>query len=147
MMELYLPPIIKSKDTKFKKGHTPWNKGRKAFTTSDQEKQRKALARLEEGRRHVWGTRNRNIVHNQRPTCVYDLDGNFLGVYLSATKAAEAFGQIGRNVRACILGKRKRCGNYQFRAAKIEVYQGQKLVKKENITPYRRRTRWDNQKK
>lgn len=143
-MELYIEPAWATRDTKFKKGHTPWNDGRKAFTTSDQEKQRKALARLEEGRRHVWDTRNRNIVHNQRPTCVYDLDGNFLGVYLSATKAAEAFGQIGRNVRACILGKRKRCGNYQFRAAKVEMYHGQMLVKKSPIEPYKRNSRHTN---
>ena len=42
-MELYLEPIWAKKDTKFQKGHIPWNKGVKGWTTRDPEKRRRVL--------------------------------------------------------------------------------------------------------
>ena len=145
-MELYLPPIIKSKDTRWKKGHKPWNVGRKDWTTKDLAKRAKQASNLAEGRAHLWETRER-IAYNAIPVTAYTLAGEYVRTFQSSRKAADALGLIERNIRHCVAGKRGHVGQYQFRPAKIEVYQGQKLVKKENITPYRRRTRWDNQKK
>lgn len=140
-MELYLEPTWVKKGPKFKKGHKPWNKGRKGFSTVDDTKRKRILSCLAEGRRHLWEKRDRNVVHNQIPTCVYDLGGNFLGAYLSEAKAAEAFGQIRENVSSCVRGERKRVGNYQFRRAKVEVFRGEMLVKRTPIEPYKRGSR------
>ena len=141
-MELYIEPSWAKKDTKFKKGHAPWNKYRKGWTTNDPVKKRKARRNLAKGRKHNRDTRDRTA-YNGIPTSVYNLDGEYLGTYLSATIAAEKYGQIARNVRYCVSGKRKRCGSYMFRKAKIVVFQGEKLVKKENIEPYSRKNRND----
>lgn len=146
MMELYLPPIIKSKDTRWKKGHKPWNVGRKDWTTKDPAKRARQSAKLAEGRAHVWETRARTA-YNAIPVTAYTLAGEYVRTFQSSRKAAYTLGLIERNIRYCVAGKRGRVGKYQFRHAKIEIYQGQKLVKKENIPPYRRRTRVDNQKK
>lgn len=139
-MELYVEPSWVRKDTKFKKGSVPWNKGRKSWTTTDSAKKRKMRRNLAKGRRHCWDTRER-IAYNGIPTSVYNLAGEYLGTYLSATIAAEKYGQIARNVRYCVSGKRKRCGEYIFRAAKIEVSRGEKFVKKENVEPYSRKSK------
>ena len=145
MMELYLPPIIKRKDPRWKKGHKPWNTGRKDWTTKDPAKRAKQAANLAEGRAHLWDKRAR-IAYNAIPVTAYTLAGEYVRTFQSSRKAGEALGVCDRNIRDCMSGDRGRVGQYQFRPAKIEVFQGQKLVKKENIPPYRRRTRWDNQK-
>mgnify|MGYP002621326795 FL=1 len=139
-MELYIEPSWAKKDTKFKKGHATWNKGRKDWTTTDPVKRRKMRRDLAKGRKHVWDKRA-HIAYNGIPTSVYNLAGEYLGTFLSATIAAEKFGQTARNVRHCVSDKRKRCGEYMFRKAKIETFRGEKLVKKENIEPYSRKSK------
>lgn len=140
-MELYIEPAWAKKDTKFKKGQQPWNKGRKGFTTSDEGKRRMMLENLRIGRLRSWETRDHNTFANQKATCVYDLEGNFLSVYTSINKAADAFGQLRENVRSCCNLKRGRAGSYQFRFAEIVEFLGEKMVKKSPIEPYKRGTR------
>lgn len=142
-MELYIEPLrpLKRK-TRFYKGDIPWNKGRKGWSTNNEKKKKIILANLAEGRKHNWEKRDRSQVHNSIPCAVYDLEGNFLSAHVSEGRAADAYGQIRRNVVECVQGKRGRCGSYQFRAAKVEVFRGEKLVKKSPIEPYKRRSRW-----
>jgi hypothetical protein len=137
-MELYLDPVRVKKDTRFHKGQTPWNKARKGFSTNDPEKQSRILHNLAEGRRNLWKTRKRDQVHNSKPVSVYDLDGNFVRVFKSANAAARALGLYGENVRRCARREKGRHGQYQFRWAKVVEFQGEKLVKKTPIEPYRR---------
>lgn len=141
-MELYVEPTWVKKDTRFKKGHATWNKGRKGFSTQDPEKQRLLLQNLAEGRRNLWKTRRRDIAWNSKPICAYDLDGNFVGVYKSACEAARALGQHKRNVRRSAYSEGGRCGQYQFRWAKLVEFQGELLVKKTPIEPYKRRNHY-----
>lgn len=134
-MELYLEPIWAKKDTKFQKGHIPWNKGVKGWTTRDPEKRRRARRNLAKGRIRRLKNRPR-IAHNAIPTSVYNLSGEYLGSFSSATIAAKKFGECARNVRSCVEGKRKRCGKYMFRKASVVIFNGELMVKKENIEPY-----------
>ncbi|MBQ5721478.1 MAG: hypothetical protein IIV67_04250, partial [Bacteroidaceae bacterium] len=103
-MELYLPPIIKSKDTRWKKGHKPWNVGRKDWTTKDLAKRAKQASNLAEGRAHLWETRER-IAYNAIPVTAYTLAGEYVRTFQSSRKAADALGLIERNIRHCVAGK------------------------------------------
>jgi hypothetical protein len=137
-MELYIEPSWVKKDTRFKKGQTPWNMGKKGFTTNDPEKQSRILQNLADGRKNVWKTRSREKVHNSKPICAYDLDGNFVGVFRSASAAARELNEIGENIRRCARGERGRCGQYQFRWAKLVAFRDEHLVKKTPIESYKR---------
>lgn len=141
-MELYLPPTYIKNGSRFKKGHTPWNKGRKGFTTSNPEKREKMLKNIEEGRKNLWAKRDRATVYNQKPVTAYDLQGNFVGVYKSIGIAARELGVCSENIQNCLKGRRGRAGNYQFRKAEVVEFQGQRLVSRKPIEPYKRKSRW-----
>lgn len=140
-MELYLDPVWVKKDTRFHKGHTPWNKGRKCFSTNDPEKRSRLLQNLAEGRKNLWKTRSRDG-QNSKPVCAYDLNGNFVRVFKSVNAAARTLGVRAENARRCARRERGRCGQYQFRWAKVVEFQGEKLVKKTPIEPYKRRNHY-----
>ena len=140
-MELYLEPQWAKKDTRFKKGHATWNKGRKGYTTDNPEKRRVIDGNLERGRKIVWKTRPRDVVWNSIPVSVYDLDGHYLSSHKSVNAAAQTYGVQPRNARYCLTGSRDRAGMYMFRKANIITFKGETLVKKENIEPYKRRNR------
>lgn len=143
-MELYLDPVWVKKDTRFHKGHTPWNKGSKCFSTNDPEKRSRMLQNLAEGRKNLWKTRSRDNVHNSKPVCAYDLNGNFIQVFKSVNAAARNLGVRAENARRCARRERGRCGRFQFRFAKVVEFQGEKLVKKTPIEPYKRSNRKSN---
>lgn len=146
-MELYLPPTYIKNGSRFKKGHTPWNKGRKGFTTSNPEKREKLLKNIEEGRKNLWAKRDRTIVYNQKPVTAYDLQGNFVGAYKSIGIAARELGVSRKHIQGCLKGERGRAGSYQFRPAEVVEFQGQRLVSRKPIAPYKRRTRWSKRRK
>lgn len=141
-MELYLPPTYIKNGSRFKKGHTSWNKGRKWFTTKDPEKRAIQLKNLEDGRKNLWAKRDRTTCHNQNPVTAYTLSGEFVGVYKSIGIAARELGVCRENIQNCLKGRRGRAGNYQFRKAEVVEFQGQRLVSRKPIAPYKRRTRW-----
>lgn len=91
-MELYIEPAWAKKDTKFKKGHATWNKGRKEWTTTDPAKRRKMRRDLAKGRKHVWDKRA-HIAYNGIPTSVYNLAGEYLGTFLSALSRRKSSGR------------------------------------------------------
>lgn len=140
-MELYIEPKWAKKDTKFKKGHAAWNKGLRGFSTKDPQKIEATLRNLKRGRENLWKTRARDEVWNSIPVSVYDLNGHYLSSHKSASSAARHYCVQERNVRSCISGNRDRAGQYQFRKAKLIIFQGETLVKKDNIDPYKRRNR------
>lgn len=145
-MELYLEPNWIKKDTRFRKGHEPWNAGRKGFTTDNPQKRKKALMNLAEGRklRHVNGTPSGG--RKKVAVCAYGLDGVFVRVFSSIGEAATTLCLPRENVRACVANKRKRSGQYQFRKADVVEFNGCKLVKKSPIVPYKRDGRKRNGK-
>lgn len=129
------------KDTRFKKGLTPWNKGLKGWTFDDPEHRATAERNLADGRKNCWKTRDRSRAYNSVPTCVYDLDGNFVAVYSSIKKAALSIGAAPRN--ACRLLKKGygSVAGHQLRKAEVVVFMGRELVKKTPIAPYKKRSR------
>ena len=145
-MELFLPPKNAKKPSRYEKGHTTWNKGRKGFTTQDKHLQQIQLDNLAEGRKLNWEKRDRTKVYNQKPVVAYDLDGKFVGVYRSSRFAAMELGLREELIRrAC--RNQGRHGSYQFRFPVIIEFNGRKLVKKENIAPYKKKCRWDYDRK
>lgn len=134
-MELYITPDFVKKDTRFKKGYTPWNKGRKCWTTSDPEKMGHIKESLDNGRRKAWKSR-RIKSWNERSVCAYDLNGNFVRAYTSANAAAKDLGLCVANVYHALRCPAARSGSYQFRYAEIVEFRGEKLVKRTPIGKY-----------
>lgn len=136
-MELYLEPNWIKRDTRFKKGHIPWNKGRKCVS-DDPQKRENQLKILAEGRRLRFVNGTSSGGRKKVAVCAYDLDGEFIRVFPSIREAGTTLGLRRENIRACVANKRKSCGQFQFRKADIVEFQGRQLVKKNSIEPYRR---------
>ena len=136
-MELYLDPVwVKPK--KERKPHPL--KGKHQWPTDDPEKR----ARIMNGLRKGWYSKNKRHKSPLRvPVSVYDLDGNYVTTCLHVKEAAEKYGNGSPgNVHNCISGRQGRIGQYQFRRANVVEFQGEKLVKKTPIEPYKRRSRY-----
>ena len=111
-MELYLDPVINNRNPingQFLKGHKPHNKGKKWDDYMDMRKARK-IKRIGKqnlrGRLDIGGKNKKQVIGIK--------DGKIIGVFESATKAAEILGLIRRNISHCCNGKRNRCGKIQW---------------------------------
>ena len=142
-MELYLEPIFKTKRIgRYEKGHTPWNKGKSTGLVYSAQ-----LDNLKLGNKARWAKHKGEPAWNSVPVSVYDLSGKYIKTFLSSRFASKELNLQERNIRKVMKGERRRVGDYQFKPAKIVEFQGQKLVKKENIDQYKRLSRYNKTKK
>ena len=96
---------------------TPWNKGAK-LSEEHKEKILKGLTISLENRK--------------KPVEQYDLQGNFIKLWPSATEAGRYFGIQGAHITDCCNGKRGKCAEFLWKFAKEE----------DNVCPYEdKRTR------
>lgn len=109
-MELYIvpEPINRNPLTgRFNKGSVPFNKGKRWEDYIDTNKIPQLKANIPHtGRKNLW-------VSNQKPV-VGIKDGQFFGVFDSATVAAQKLGLDKRNIGGCCHGRRKRCGGIEW---------------------------------
>ena len=108
------PPLKRRKAGTFAPGHEPKNKGRKWDEWMSPEAQERVRAQLRKTRHNgnpnwVNGCKAHNAVE-----VVAFKDGKKVGIYKSATYAAQQLGLQARNVRSCLTGKRHSCGGYIF---------------------------------
>lgn len=105
MAELYIPPKVVSVDGRFKKGHTPHNKGKKWTDYMDGRKKRRILKNLELGRLkgncHLAGANAKKIVGIK--------NGKFY-VFESSEDAGRKLNICARNIRSVCQSKRKTAG-------------------------------------
>ena len=111
---------------RFLKGHTPHNKGKKWEEWMDMRKAKKVI------RIGTMNLRpNMNIGGwNKKKVVSVDADGAWK-LYSSAVAAAEATGNIRRNISHCCQGKRKRCGGLRWFYWESDEWI--KLINKEQI--------------
>lgn len=134
-MELHLEPIFVKKDTKLKKRHTPWNKGVKGWM-SDEHLQ-VAKKNLKKGNPARWAKHRGKPAYNAIPVCAYDLEGNYIKCYSSASAAAKDLQLKESSIKNCRSGKRGKLYEYMFRKAEIIEFNGKKLISKKPIAPYK----------
>jgi hypothetical protein len=122
--ELYIEPIrINVINGQFRKGHIPWNKGKKWYEWMDGRKQKRVLKYLEIGRK----LGNKQLAGNNKIEVIGIKNGQLLS-YKSATDAEKVFKFVGikvnkRNINKVCHGLRKRAGGYQwFFASDVEKY-------------------------
>ena len=102
-MELYLPPIIKSKKPKF----IPYNKGKSWDEYLPKQTQDKILKNLNRtGRSDIGGWNANKIVAIK--------DGKFLGCFTGSIEAGEKLNLLPRLIRRVVQGKRKTTGGIMF---------------------------------
>ena len=140
MNELWIEPLFAYKKRsleggRFKKGHVPWNKGRKGWTTDDPEKRKAALENMKLGQK---GHHSRGGDYCAKPVVCYDADGAYLACFHSITHAALAMGIERRNIAFVCAGRRNLAGGYQWRYAEIIDFHGTKVVRKDSIPPVKR---------
>lgn len=137
-MELYLEPIwVKPK--KERKPHPL--KGKHQWPTDDPEKRARMLDGLKKGQH----SKNKGCSPKRFvPVAAYDLDGNFVSVHVSISEAARKYALSIGNICESMKRQRGRVGQFQFRKANVVEFQGEKLVKKTPIGPYKRSNRKSN---
>lgn len=107
---LHLDPIIRQKG-KFKKGRTPWNKGKKWNEMFDEQTQAKLKQHLKEIART--GAAGKGNPHS-KPVIQMDEYGNRLHWYASSEAAAKKLGLRGRLIRRVCDGQRLHTGGYSW---------------------------------
>lgn len=136
-MELYLDPAIVTTKPKDRKPH-PLT-GKNQWTTNNRHKRAIIMANLRKG----WYSKSNGKTTGGKSRAikvtVYDLSGNYIETCESIRQAATKYGVEATKICACIKGKYKRTGSYQFRKAVVTDFFGQKLVKKTPISPYTRK--------
>ena len=137
-MELYLDPVwVKPK--KERKPHPL--KGQHQWPTDDPEKRARILEGLKKGQH----SKNKGCSPKRFvPVAVYDLAGNFVSVHVSVSDAARKYSLSQGNICETMKRQRGRVGQFQFRKANVVEFQGEKLVKKTPIEPYKRSNRKSN---
>lgn len=111
-MELYLEPVRKNYNPitgRFLKGIIPHNKGKKWEDYMDMRKA-KRVKRI--GMQNLKG--NPNIGGWNKKQVIGIKENRIIGVFESATKAAERTKLIRRNISHCCEGKRKHCGGIRW---------------------------------
>ena len=91
------------------KGHAPHNKGKKWHEYMDMRKAKRIIRIAKQnhkGRADIGGHNKRQVIGIK--------DGVIIGVFESATKAAQRTGLIRRNISHCCQGHRKRCGKIMW---------------------------------
>ena len=107
---LHLDPIIRQKG-KFRKGRTPWNKGKKWNEMFDEKTQAKLKKHLKEIAKT--GAAGKGHPH-PKPVIQMDEYGERLHWYESSEAAARKLGLHGRNIRKVCDGERKHAGGYRW---------------------------------
>jgi len=107
---LHLDPIIRQKG-KFRKGQTPWNKGKKWNEMFDEKTQAKLKEHLKEISKT--GAAGKGHPH-PKPVIQMDEYGNKLHWYASSEAAAKKLGLHGRNIRKVCDGERNSCGGFRW---------------------------------
>lgn len=98
--------IGKHAQNEWKKGHTPWNKGKKYhnnkhWTHSDDSKKKMSLKAL-------------GKTNAAKQIYQYSLDGILIKIWKSASEAARECGFNQYNISACCNGKRKQSNGYRW---------------------------------
>lgn len=137
MNELWIEPSFAFKRRnrergRFTKGHVPWNKGKKAWTTDDQAKRMIAMENFKLGQK---SRHSRGGDYCAKPVICYDADGKYVALYKSITHASIATGIERRNIAFTCAGRRHLAGGYQWRLAEIIEWQGRRMVRKDDIPP------------
>ncbi len=110
---LHLDYVPKTKGT-FKKGHTPWNKG-KSWEQQGWTKERREKV-VEQLRKNMSKNKYENTAeHLKKPVIQMDKYGNRLHWYASSEAAARKLGLHGRNIRKVCDGERNFCGGYRWK--------------------------------
>ena len=108
---LYIAPPTK-RQGRFRKGSSPWNKGKKWSDMFDEQTQTKLKQHLKDIAR--LGAAGKGHPH-PKPVIQMDEYGERLHWYESSEAAARKLGLQGRNIRKVCDGERNFCGGYRWR--------------------------------
>ena len=114
---LRLEPIPDNGNGKFRKGHTPWNKGMtwKEMGMTDEQMQSKITILRENKKKNTYAHIHDLVAMHEKPVIQMDEDGNRLHWYRSSAQAARKLGLIGRNIRKVCNGERYSCGGFRWK--------------------------------
>ncbi len=114
---LRLEPIPDNGNGKFRKGHTPWNKGMtwREMGMTDEQMQDKIAILRENKKKNTYAHIPDLVAMHEKPVIQMDEDGNRLHWYRSSAQAARKLGLIGRNIRKVCNGERYSCGGFRWK--------------------------------